>query len=313
MSHWIGPFLVMAFCLSQALRDVYFGNIFQGIDFFLVILLTFSFSSAVFCVITWLRTPDQFAKLAVEWRTLLATKITTTMAWSSYFFALTYLEPSVVNTLHSGMGPITVALLAAVGSSLAGKAPNRAEKISYVGIALFMVALWVIEIGGWSGLSQTPLQDRVLGLVLLLVSGASITVSLLFTKRLHDRGINAEAVTATRYWLIAIFAGVMVWLRPEASTMALTPNFLTWITLIGSALIILPTYILQIGIARTTPMTAHIIRALGPVFVFGLEQLDGRMHYSAPVLICILGYSICVIGGNVANGWVKKRQVAAAH
>jgi hypothetical protein len=41
--------MVLAFCRSQALRDVYFEQVFQHIDFFAVILLAFPcprFSSA---------------------------------------------------------------------------------------------------------------------------------------------------------------------------------------------------------------------------------------------------------------------------
>ena len=38
---YLGPTLVLVFCLSQAFRDVYFGHVFQGIDFFGVILLAF--------------------------------------------------------------------------------------------------------------------------------------------------------------------------------------------------------------------------------------------------------------------------------
>jgi hypothetical protein len=60
-------------------------------------------------------------------------------------------------------------------------------------------------------------------------------------------------------------------------------------------LIVLPLYAYQLGIGRTTPLTAQVIRALGPVFVFALEQLGGRLHYSLPTLACILVYSASVI------------------
>ena len=44
----LGPFLVLTFCLSQALRDVYFGHVFQQVDFFAVILVAFTLSTLVF-------------------------------------------------------------------------------------------------------------------------------------------------------------------------------------------------------------------------------------------------------------------------
>ena len=71
----------------------------------------------------------------------------------------------------------------------------------------------------------------------------------------------------------------------------------------ATLLIVFPTFALQVGIARTAPLTAQIIRALGPVCVFVLEHYDGRMVYSASTLGCILAYSVFVIAGNVLHGW----------
>ncbi len=58
-----------------------------------------------------------------------------------------------------------------------------------------------------------------------------------------------------------------------------------------------------------SPLTAQVMRALGPVCVFALEQTDARMSYSMPTLVCIIAYSACVIGANLAHGW---RAMAAA-
>jgi hypothetical protein len=66
-------------------------------------------------------------------------------------------------------------------------------------------------------------------------------------------------------------------------------------------LIVLPLFALQVGIARTAPLTANVLRSLGPVFVFALEQWDGRVSYSAPALACLLTYSAAAIGSSVAH------------
>ena len=63
----------------------------------------------------------------------------------------------------------------------------------------------------------------------------------------------------------------------------------------------LPLYAFQVGIALTAPLTANVLRALGPVFVFALQQVDGRLTYSAPTLIGILAYSAAAILSNVAH------------
>ena len=116
---FLGPALVLVFCVSQAFRDVFFGHVFQGVDFFAVILLAFLASTVLFTAISLLRDRSAFGKLRGHGVTVLMANMTTALAWSCYFFGLSHLEPSIVNTIHSGMGPLTVVALAAFGVRLA--------------------------------------------------------------------------------------------------------------------------------------------------------------------------------------------------
>jgi hypothetical protein len=87
MSSLAGPLLVLTFCLSQAFRDVYLGHLFQGVDFFAIILLAFVLSTAIFGPIAAIRAPAQFAILRRNLPTVLAMNITTAIAWNCYFSA----------------------------------------------------------------------------------------------------------------------------------------------------------------------------------------------------------------------------------
>lgn len=310
MAAWLGPLMVLLFCVSQAVRDVYFANVFQGVDYFAVILLAFLPSTLAFGAITAAKAPGEFATMRGHLPTVLAMMLTTALAWTCYFFALTHLEPSIVNTLHSGMGPLTVIALAACGLRLAKPGViGRQEAMSHAGIALSLVGLWWVVLSGQSGLPHADHAASLVGLVLVLVSGSSITISLLFSKRLHDHGVSPEAVTAVRYLALILLAGcVEAWKGGLAGIDHL--GDLVALSLIATALIALPSFALQIGVARTAPLTTQVIKALGPVCVFGVQQLDGRLVYSAPTLICILGYSAAAIAGNIAHGWREQQVVA---
>jgi len=303
MAALFGPAMVLLFCVSQALRDVYFANVFQDVDYFAVILLAFLPSTLAFGAITAVKAPGEFATLRGHLATVLAMIVTTALAWTCYFFALTHLEPSIVNTLHSGMGPLTVIALAACGVRLAKQSViGRQEALGYAGIALSLAGLWWVVLSGQSGLPHADHAASLIGLVLVLVSGVSITISLLLSKRLHDHGVSPEAVTAVRYLALIVLAGcVEAWKGRLAGIDHL--GDLVALSLIATVLIALPTFALQIGVARTAPLTAHVLRSLGPVCVFGVQQLDGRLAYSTPTLICILGYSAAAIASNIAHGW----------
>lgn len=307
MTALLGPLLVLAFCLSQALRDVYFGHVFQDIDFFAVILVAFTLSTLVFGVITAIRAPAQFQMLRDQIPTVLAMNATTALAWCCYFFALTHLEPSIVNTVHSGMGPLTVLALAACGVRLAKPgAIVRGETWSYAGIALAIAALWWVVLSGRSGLPASDGTTSLLALALLTVSGSSITLSLLYSKRLHDHGVNAEAVTAVRYLLLIAFAACVEAFKGGLQGIDNLGDLAT-LSAASTALIVLPLFALQVGIALTAPLTAHVVRSLGPLCVFALEQIDGRLAYSMPTLICVIAYSAAAIASNVAHGWRDDR------
>jgi drug/metabolite transporter (DMT)-like permease len=300
-SRLLGPGLVMVFCLSQAFRDVYFGNVFQGVDFFAVILLAFVASTVLFTAVALRHGTAAFATLRGQLRTVLAMNIFTALAWSCYFFGLTHLEPSIVNTLHSGMGPLTVVAVAAFGLRLAKtETVGWAEYFGYAGIAMSLVALAWVVLSGQSGFADGTKTTALLGLAALLVSGASITVSLLYCKRLHDRGASAEVVTSVRYVLLILIAAGAVWHRGRLVGVDTFGEAAT-LTLLATVLIVLPLYAFQVGIALTTPLTANVLRALGPVFVFALQQADGRLAYSTPTLVCILAYSAAAIVSNVAH------------
>ncbi|SRR6266545_2151188 len=309
MAALLGPAMVLVFCLSQALRDVYFAHVFQRVDFFAVILLAFLPSTLVFGAITAIKTPGELAKLRAHLATVLAMTVTTALAWTCYFFALTHLEPSIVTTLHSGMGPLTVIALAACGVRLSKPTViGRQEALGYAGIALSLAGLWWVVLSGQSGLPGADHATSLVGLALVLVSGSSITISLLYSKRLHDHGVSAEAVTLVRYPALILLAGCV-----EASEGQLAGiddlGDLVGLSLVATALIALPTFALQVGVARTAPLTTHVLRALGPVFVFAAQQVDGRMVYSTPTLVCILGYSAAAIASNLAHGWREQPAV----
>jgi drug/metabolite transporter (DMT)-like permease len=302
MSTVLGPLFVLIFTLSQAFRDVYFGDVFQRYDFFVVILIAFSLSTLIFAAVTLIRAPGDFGKLCGQMGAIIVANVTTALAWTCFFFALTYLDPAIVNTIHSAMGPLTVVVLSACGAALAKpKAIGRIEYAGYAGIAASVAALWWVVLGGYSGLPTANLGVSIAGLALLSVSGASITVSLLCCKRLQDRGVGADAVTAVRYIVLILLAGAVV--RWHGGMAVATPREFASLSVATTALIVLPLFAFQLGIGRTTPLTAQVIRALGPVFVFALEQFDGRMHYSLPTLACILAYSASVIVSNIAHGW----------
>ena len=299
---YLGPALIAFFVLSQALRDVYLAQVFRSVDVFAVILATFPLMAAIFGAIALWRDREGLRKLRSYAGLVIAMNVTTALAWTSYFLGLKFVQPSVLNALHSGYGPLTVVALALMGASLAGKDRwSRTEGLCYAGLALSMAFLaWVVLSGG-SGRIDYSLAGAASGLLALTVSGVSITLSHLLAKRLNDHGLGANAVTGARYLLISAlaFAVVMSGARPTGVEDA--AGWL-WLAALATPLIALPLYALQVGISMTKPLTAQVLRSLGPVVIFALELTDPRIVWSGAALAGIVAYSVFATAAGLAHG-----------
>ncbi|MFN3892093.1 MAG: hypothetical protein ACK4MV_16980 [Beijerinckiaceae bacterium] len=298
----LGPALIAFFVLSQALRDVYLAQVFRSVDVFAVILATFPLMAAIFGGIALWRDREGLRKLGNYAGLVVAMNVTTALAWTSYFFGLKFVQPSVLNALHSGFGPLTVVALALAGASLAGKDRwSRTEGCCYAGMALSMAFLAWVVLAGESGRVDYSPTGAATGLAALTVSGVSITLSHLLAKRLNDHGLGANAVTGARYLLISVIAlAVVVWgARPTG--LAQASDWL-WLAALATPLIALPLYALQVGISLTRPLTAQVLRALGPVVIFALELTDERIVWSGAALAGIIAYSVFATAAGVAHG-----------
>ena len=113
---------LLFFAVAQAVRDAFFGNVFQSVSFLVVAILAFGASTAVFGAWAWQRRPEEVRALIGNTKLFLALNATTAAAWMGYFFALKHLEPAIVNTLYTGVGSIAVLALSALGVPMAKEA-----------------------------------------------------------------------------------------------------------------------------------------------------------------------------------------------
>ena len=110
---------LLVFAVVRAVQDTFFGNVFQSISFFIVASLAFGLSTAVFGAWAWHHNSKEVRALINQTRLFIALNATTAVAWIMYFFALKNIEPAIVNTLYTGIGPIAVLVLAQLRISMA--------------------------------------------------------------------------------------------------------------------------------------------------------------------------------------------------
>ncbi|MGI9381704.1 MAG: hypothetical protein ACR2PO_00995 [Methyloligellaceae bacterium] len=305
-----GLLCLAVFALSQAARDAFFGSLFQSVSFLAVAILAFAATVIVFAGWAGLRRPGDIRTLLADKRSFSALNVTNAAAWIAYFFALTHLEPAIVNTLFVGVGPLAVLVLMRLGNAMAPPVRlGRVERAAYAGVLASLVALVFVSILGRSGLGALDFATNAIALLSVVVGGVLVTVSHMIARRFSDRGVGSDAVLGMRFLLAAVLA-IACELAFGQPSLRPAPDAIPWIAGAVFVLIVIPSYFLQLGITRASPLAVNVMRSLGPVFVFAAQQLDGRLTFSGPTLACILVFAACTLLSSVARGRAEIRAQA---
>lgn len=303
----LGAACISIFVVSTAFRDVYLGGIFQSVSVFVVLLIAFGIATAAGLGLSWVRGGSLKPLLHAPMDVLLM-NLTTAGAWTCYFFALKFLEPSIVNTLFAGIGPFVIIALTASGHRIAKSNPSSVlQKFLQAGVIGSLLALVSIVATGRSGFQSANPLAAVGSAGLALLAGTLITVSHLFGKRLDEAGATPDALVGTRF--IGLLAVACVVIAYQGPGMVLPPVTETLRLAAAAALIIVaPVYFNQVGMAKISPLSARIITAFGPALVFILQQADGRIAWSTETLVAIVAYSGLVTAANLTQGIRHKRR-----
>jgi len=226
---------------------------------------------------------------------------TSAAAWIAFFYALRIIEPSLVQVLFSGIGPLTIAVLDRLTPRGAGHVPlSRAEWPPYLGILASLLLAAFVALAGLSGAGPQPLSVAALGVLLAAGSGISISVNTVLCKNLNEAGVNPEALVSVRFIGAVLLAMGMMAASGDSGSV-LPPATLFSVAAASLVLIVFPIYVNQVGVSLASPVTVRVVLTLGPVLVFLLQLLEGRLMSSPYSLTVAVLYSACSISAAVVR------------
>jgi drug/metabolite transporter (DMT)-like permease len=296
----------LAFTTLASVRDVYFGGVFQSTSPLGVAAVAFTLCSLLFLPIALARNPGSFRVLRHRWRELLGINVTTGLAWISFFFALRTIEPLLVQILFAGVGPLTVMWVDRYVGVTPPARLSQAERPIYLGLLVSLVLAAAITVGGLSGAGPQPLAIALLGVALAAGAGVAISMSTVLCRRLNDAGVAPTALVSVRF-VGAVVLAVVLALSSRHELSTLWPQsdraFLLGAMLL---LIVFPIFVSQVGISLASPLTVRAVLALGPVLIFGLQLVEGRLSPSPYSLAVGVLYGLFAVSAAVA----RRRQSA---
>ena len=296
-----GFLLSVVFIGLAAARDVYFGALFQRVDPLTVALTAFTLCTLVFLPVALLRDRAGLRCLRRHATTLLAINATSAVAWLSFFHALRMGEPALVQVVFFGIGPLSVTWIDRLVPGAAAAVRTPSERRLHVGLLATLLFAAAVMLGGWSGLGAQPIGRALAGLALTAGGGIAISISTLLSRKVNDGGVGPATLIALRFPGAVVLAAVLAALSPTRLAHDLTSGVLGVVAVASLLLIVLPNYVNQIGVALASPLTVRAVLAVGPVLVFLLQIVEGRLPSSPFTLAACVLYALFAVASAVAR------------
>jgi drug/metabolite transporter (DMT)-like permease len=269
-----GIALIGLFVLLSSAREVYVGHLVQKLHPFLVVCFCFAVATIVFTALHLANGGGRVARAHLG--DIVRLNIATAFAWIGSFYALRFVEPSIVNSIVTAVGPaITILAGVPMGQRREILVAERVSSVAIVGVIAFMAAITLLD---RSGVGNVSSENVAIGLGCCLVAGAGVVGSTIFAKRLGAARLPATLVLAVRFHLLIVVSALMVLSNPPAldAVQANLPGLLV----LATAGITLPLYFLQKGIERSEPITVSFLLVLAPALVYLFQVFDARLSWS---------------------------------
>lgn len=292
----IGILLTLLVVLVESAQFVYLGGLFQQMSSFQFGFLVFGLTSLL--IISYLAMFDrqQIAVAMSDMRTLIAINLAALMTFAAFLLSVQLIEPVITYTISAGVMPITTYVLHRFGWKEGDGFRTRLEFFGTITILLSILFMTTITVLGLSGFVRGGSLSGTAGIALAIIDGVFFTLILAYSSRMKDNGAGSNTILGFRIILYILVAGGLMAAgiderEPlDALTIAIYVG-------IGFLLIVPPLYILQSAVGLASTLTMSAIFTLGPIFIFALQMLEGRVAFSTFTLI---GLGIYFIGAMLA-------------
>ena len=88
---------------------------------------------------------------------------------------------------------------------------------------------------------------------------------------------------------------------PSAGPLVTPSLTIDAVILMAAVLIVVPSYVNQVGISLASPLTVRVVLATGPVLIFLVQLIEGRLSASPYSLAAAILYAVFAISAGLAR------------
>ncbi|MEY9974853.1 drug/metabolite transporter (DMT)-like permease [Lysinibacillus sp. RC46] len=224
--------------------------------------------------------------------------VASVLAFMGFYFALKYVESAIVSALEMGIGPLFVLVLAV----FAKESIPKVQWVIATGTFLACTILILAVVSGKSAVQMDITFPVILALIASVSCGVGAVLCTIYSKKLSEAGWTTSMILANRYYgiiLLSFFATFDIFFKYFSGN-------ISWIIAVTVMGVMLPMYLLQIGIQYCSTLIVMMSLCFVPIFAFFFQMFDSRLSWSP---ISLLGISLLFIFG-VCSLYVEKRTVS---
>jgi hypothetical protein len=189
---------------------------------------------------------------------LLLLNVWTALAFVSFYWAIAFVPGSIVSLMEAAVGPLWI-----IGLSLRSETiqPDKAR----IGVAAAVTLLAFLAAYSSGNLESV---QHVYGMILAVVAGCGAALVAKYSRQSSSVRIAPAVVLAHRFHLTYLVAAGLLCFNMTWSVNSAT----LWITvLLGFIGVVLPLYLLQIGMSRCEPIVTMFSLTLIPLITYCFE------------------------------------------
>ncbi|MFJ7732636.1 DMT family transporter [Lysinibacillus sp. NPDC097231] len=220
------------------------------------------------------------------------------LAFMGFYFALKYVESAIVSALEMGIGPLFVLILAVLAKESIPKAQWVIASGTFIACTILIVAV----VSGKSAVHMDITLPVILALIASVGCGIGAVLCTMYSKRLSEAGWTTSMILANRYYGIILLSFSATF---DIFFDYFSGNIL-WIVAVTAMGVMLPMYLLQVGIQYCSTLIVMMSLCFVPIFTFFFQMFDPRLSWSP---ISLIGISVLFILG-VCSLYLEKRAVS---
>ncbi|MFC6339302.1 EamA family transporter [Pseudomonas sp. CCM 7891] len=280
-----GVVLGLLFCFISAAFDVYVAFLTQAISTLLVIFYCFVSSGVLFLAYTLLKDKASLLfRIKRDMPLVVLANVSVLFNWGGLFYALRYLEPAVVGVASVACGPALTLVISAFDKE-GGRAGRIETVISYLVLLSVGIMLYNSFVGD-SGISSNSQEQRVLGIVSVVVCALGTVLYTIVSKRLFSRAWAVHEILATRNILMIVLCVVLI--LNSGASFGVSSSLVVPMLILVVVGHLLPVYLIQKTIFHLSAIHVSLVLLTLPVFTLALQYLDSRVEFSAPSMVAII-------------------------